>query len=122
MSGYATANPTYFCYTLDAASLQVWGLLKTLFVRLRPACYPYIHSSQELMMPSSLRGLAAAVFLLCGLMSAPVWAGEVHAAVAANFAAPMERLAALFQKESGHTVKVSTAASTKLYAQIKAGA
>ena len=69
-----------------------------------------------------LRGRAAVICLLCGLMSTPVWAGEVRAAVAANFAAPMERLAALFQKESGHTVKVTPAASSKLYTQIRAGA
>jgi molybdate transport system substrate-binding protein len=42
--------------------------------------------------------------------------------VAANFAAPMERLAPLFEKESGHTLKVTAAASGKLYAQIKGGA
>jgi molybdate transport system substrate-binding protein len=73
------------------------------------------------MMHISLRGHAVVVFLL-GLVSMPVYAGEVSAAVAANFAAPMERIAALFQKESGHTVKVSLAASGKLYAQIKGGA
>lgn len=73
-------------------------------------------------MKISLRGHAAAICFLCGLMNTPAWAGEVRAAVAANFAAPMERLAALFQKESGHTVKASIGASSKLYAQIKAGA
>lgn len=73
-------------------------------------------------MPISLRGRAAAIFLLCGLMSAPAQAAEVSVAVAANFAAPMERLAALFHKESGHTVKVSSGASSKLYTQIKGGA
>ena len=56
----------------------------------------------------SLRGPIATVLLLCGLMSSPVWAGEVSVAVASDFAAPMERLVPLFQKESGHTVKVST--------------
>lgn len=69
----------------------------------------------------SLRGYAAAV-LLSSIVSTPVCAAEVSAAVAANFAAPMERIAALFQKESGHTVKLSPAASGKLYTQIKAGA
>lgn len=70
----------------------------------------------------SLRGLIATVLLLCGLMSAPVRAGEVSVAVASDFAAPMERLVPLFQKESGHTVKVSLGASGKLYAQIKSKA
>jgi len=70
-------------------------------------------------MQISLRSLIAAILVLCGLMSSPVRAGEVSVAVASNFAAPMERIAALFQKESGHTVKVSPGASGKLYAQIR---
>ncbi len=70
----------------------------------------------------SLRGSVAAILVLCGLMASPVRAGEVNVAVASNFAAPMERIVALFRKESGHTVKVSLGASGKLYAQIKGGA
>jgi molybdate transport system substrate-binding protein len=70
----------------------------------------------------SLRGPIAFILLLCGLISSPVYAGEVSVAVASDFAAPMERLAPLFQKESGHTLRVSTGASGKLYAQIKGGA
>ena len=73
-------------------------------------------------MQMSYRILAAAVLVLWGLLSSPVWAGEVSVAVAANFAAPMEQIVALFQKESGHTVKVTLGASGKLYAQIKGGA
>lgn len=72
-------------------------------------------------MQVSFRLHAAAVLILWVLQSAPVWASEVSIAVAANFAAPMERLAALFQKESGHTVKVTLGASGILYAQIKSG-
>jgi len=71
------------------------------------------------MMQISLRSLIAAILVLCGLMSSPVRAGEVSVAVASNFAAPMERIAALFQKESGHTVKVSPGASGKLYGLIR---
>lgn len=73
-------------------------------------------------MQISLRGFSVTVLVLCGLMSSPVRAGEISVAVASNFAAPMARIAALFQKESGHTVKVSLGASGKLYAQIKGGA
>lgn len=69
----------------------------------------------------SVRGHAAAALLLI-CISTPLHAAEVSAAVAANFAAPMEHIGALFQKESGHTVKVSLAASGKLYTQIKGGA
>ncbi len=70
----------------------------------------------------SLRGPVATILVLCGLLSSPVHAGEANVAVASNFAAPMERIAVLFEKESGHTVKVSTGASGRLYAQIKGGA
>lgn len=70
----------------------------------------------------SLRGYVAAVVMLCGLMCSSVQAGEVRVAVASNFAAPMERIAVLFQQESGHTVKVRPGASGMLYAQIKGGA
>lgn len=69
-----------------------------------------------------LRGQVAAVVLWLGLMGAPVQAGEVNVAVASNFAAPMERIVALFQHESGHIVKVSPGSSGKFYAQIKGGA
>ena len=73
-------------------------------------------------MPISLRNTVATVLFLCGLVSLSVEAGEVSVAAASNFAGPMERLVPLFQKESGHTVKVSTGASGKLYAQIRGGA
>ncbi|KAF0205579.1 MAG: molybdate transport system substrate-binding [Gallionellaceae bacterium] len=49
-------------------------------------------------------------------------AGEVNAAIAANFTAPAQQIVELFQKESGHTVKLSFGSSGKFYAQIKAGA
>lgn len=74
------------------------------------------------MIISALRGHAAAVVVLFGLMSSLVQAGEVRVAVASNFAAPMERIVALFQQQSGHTVKVSLGSSGKLYAQIAGGA
>ncbi len=49
-------------------------------------------------------------------------AGEVNAAVAANFTTPVQRIVELFQKESGHTVKLSFGSSGKFTAQIKEGA
>jgi molybdate transport system substrate-binding protein len=73
-------------------------------------------------MQISLRGRFSILLVLCGLLGTQAWAGEVKVAVAANFAAPLERLAPLFEKESGHTLKVTAAASGKLYAQIKGGA
>ncbi|HAF45147.1 MAG: molybdate ABC transporter substrate-binding protein [Sideroxydans sp. GWF2_59_14] len=49
-------------------------------------------------------------------------AGEVTAAVAANFTAPVQQIAELFQKETGHTVKFSFGSSGKFYSQIQNGA
>ena len=51
-----------------------------------------------------------------------VHAGEVQVAVAANFAGPMEALAAQFQKDTGHKAVVASGATGKFYAQIRNGA
>ncbi len=69
-----------------------------------------------------MRGPVIAIAFLFSLISAPASAGEVRAAVASNFAAPMERIVALFEKDSGHRVMVSLGSSGKLYSQIKGGA
>ncbi len=49
-------------------------------------------------------------------------ADEVQVAVAANFTAPMKKLAADFEKSSGYTTALSYGATGKFYAQIKNGA
>jgi len=49
-------------------------------------------------------------------------ADEVQVAVAANFAGPMEKLAAEFQRDTGHKAIVATGATGKFYAQIRNGA
>jgi molybdate transport system substrate-binding protein len=54
--------------------------------------------------------------------SAPLSAGEVRAAVASNFATPMQALTAEFTHATGHHVMVTTGATGKLYAQIENGA
>ena len=59
--------------------------------------------------------------VLLGTVMPPASAAEVRVAVASNFAAPMERIATLFKKESGHTLKMSPGASGKLSAQIRKG-
>ena len=46
----------------------------------------------------------------------------MNAAVAANFTAPVQQIVELFQKETGHTVKLSFGSSGKFYSQIKEGA
>jgi molybdate transport system substrate-binding protein len=71
---------------------------------------------------SSLCDAVAAVVMFFCLISSPVFAGEVSAAVASNFSAPMRQIADLFQKETGHTVKLSFGSTGKFYAQIKGGA
>ena len=49
-------------------------------------------------------------------------AGEVSVAVAANFTAPMQKIAAEFEKDSGHKAVLSFGATGKFYAQINNGA
>jgi molybdate transport system substrate-binding protein len=49
-------------------------------------------------------------------------AAEVQVAVAANFAAPMARIAEAFRAASGHTLKLSSGATGKFHAQVVAGA
>jgi molybdate transport system substrate-binding protein len=55
-------------------------------------------------------------------VSAAAAADEVQVAVAANFTAPMQKLAAEFEKESGHKVQLIFGATGKFYAQIENGA
>ena len=47
---------------------------------------------------------------------------EAHLAVAANFAAPMKRISAEFEKSTGHKLVVSVGSTGKFYAQIINGA
>lgn len=61
------------------------------------------------------------LFIACAA-SAVANADEVQVAVAANFAEPMKRIAADFEKASGHKVLWSSGSTGKFYAQIKAGA
>ena len=49
-------------------------------------------------------------------------ADDVSVAVAANFTAPMQKIAPEFEKETGHKVIASYGATGKFYAQIKNGA
>ena len=62
--------------------------------------------------------------LLAALLLAalPVRADEVQVAVAANFTAPMQQIATLFEKDSGHKAVLAFGATGKFYAQIVNGA
>ena len=64
------------------------------------------------------RGFAAIVLAF----SCAVRADDVHVAVAANFAAPLQALGAAFTQKSGHRVVASTGSSGKFYAQVRNGA
>jgi molybdate transport system substrate-binding protein len=65
--------------------------------------------------------VALVVFALAAALR-PALAAEVPVAVAANFAAPLDKLAAAFEKASGHHLVISSGSSGKLYLQITAGA
>jgi molybdate transport system substrate-binding protein len=59
--------------------------------------------------------MGSAVSLHCG-------AGEALIAVAANFAEPVKAVAAVLERTTGHTLKITVGATGKLYAQIRNGA
>lgn len=60
--------------------------------------------------------------ILACLFSAGVMADEIQVAVAANFTAPMQQIAAEFEKETGHKPVLSFGATGKFYSQITNGA
>ena len=61
-------------------------------------------------------------FALTAAIAGLSHADEVQVAVAANFTAPMQQIAAQFEKESGHKAVLSFGATGKFYAQIVNGA
>ena len=67
-----------------------------------------------------LRATAFAALALLGGVAAQ--AAEVSVAVAANFTAPMQKIAAEFEKDTGHKALLSFGATGKFYAQIVNGA
>lgn len=73
-----------------------------------------IHIGEE------MKALFTSLFLSLSLASAN--AAETQIAVAANFAAPAQKIAAEFEKQTGHKAVVATGATGKFYAQIVNGA
>lgn len=61
-------------------------------------------------------------FLLPLFLFASVSAEPIAVAVASNFSAPMAELATSFEESTGHQVRISTASTGLLYAQIVNGA
>lgn len=67
--------------------------------------------------------LSALSAILCAAFThTAAHAAEAQVAVAANFAEPIKAIAAVLQKTTGHTLKISTGASGAFYTQIKNGA
>lgn len=69
-----------------------------------------------------LRSLAAAGLACAAFIGLQAQAGEVAVAVAANFTAPMQKIAAAFEQDTGHKAQLSFGATGKFYAQIVNGA
>jgi molybdenum ABC transporter, periplasmic molybdate-binding protein len=68
------------------------------------------------------RSLARIAALVLTLAATGARADEVQVAVAANFTAPMQKIAALFAQDTGHKAVLSFGSTGKFYAQIKNGA
>jgi len=66
-----------------------------------------------------IRRLCAALLLCLPLIAS---ADDVRVAVAANFTAPMQRIAAAFARDTGHRAVLAFGATGKFYAQIHNGA
>ena len=65
------------------------------------------------------RSLMSACLLF---MAGALHAAETQVAVAANFAEPIRAIAAVLEKTTGHTLKITVGSTGRLYAQIKNGA
>ena len=59
---------------------------------------------------------------MAGLFATSAQAAEVSVAVAANFTAPMQRISAAFEQDTGHKATLAFGSTGKFYAQIKNGA
>lgn len=66
--------------------------------------------------------VARLCFAGSALATAPVLAAEATVAVAANFAEPIKAIAAVLEKTTGHTIRISLGPTGGLYTQIRNGA
>lgn len=78
---------------------------------------PFIQQARSVAVIAAVTSSA----MLC-LWSGQAQAAEVSVAVAANFTAPMKKIAAEFEKDTGHKAELSFGATGKFYAQINNGA
>ena len=67
-----------------------------------------------------LRSIALVAALAGG--ASPSFSAEVSVAVAANFTAPMQKIAQLFEQDTGHKAVLAFGSTGNFYAQIKNGA
>ena len=70
-------------------------------------------------MQNLVKSLIVGVGLACAGVA---MAAEVSVAVAANFTAPMQKIAQMFEQDTGHKAVLSFGSTGNLYAQIKNGA
>jgi molybdate transport system substrate-binding protein len=70
----------------------------------------------------NIRLSRALLAVVIGTAASSAFAGEVQVAVAANFTAPVQAIAADFEKDTGNKVVASYGATGQFYAQIKNGA
>ncbi|MES2940650.1 MAG: molybdate ABC transporter substrate-binding protein [Pseudomonadota bacterium] len=69
-----------------------------------------------------MRRLGCFVAAIALLAAGGARAAEVRVAVAANFAGPMQAIAAILEKTTGHKAELVTGATGRFYAQIRGGA
>jgi molybdate transport system substrate-binding protein len=106
----------------------VWMLAALYPGRRRPGAliHPNIAAGRRDQHPGKI-GQGFPIFRVLALLALATWpaqanAEEVVVAVAANFTAPMQKIAADFEKDTGHKTSLVFGAVGKFYAQIKSGA
>lgn len=68
-----------------------------------------------------LQAVGLSLGLIFG-MAVPAQGAEVAVAVAANFAAPLQKIVPLFERDTGHKATLAIGSTGRFYAQIKNGA
>lgn len=69
-----------------------------------------------------MRTLSVLLSLVTYALTLPVHAAQVQVAVASNFAAPMQKIAAAFEKDTGHQAVLVLGSTGKLATQVRHGA
>ena len=75
---------------------------------------------KELSMRHRLQLIGA--FVIASSAPALTWAAEAQVAVAANFAEPIKAIAAVLERTTGHTIRISMGPTGGFYTQIRNGA